>query len=133
MDWDILEYPVHDEFARFMRDLNYVYAAHPAFWEKDFEEEGFQWLDCHQEEKCIYAMERSGKEERVAAVFNFSEKEQTYELKVKDANELRLLLASDRDIYHGTKQYEEEQRYLLVDEKVELTLSANSALYFEII
>ena len=133
LDWDILEYPIHDEFARFMRDLNYVYAAHPAFWENDFEEDGFQWLDCHQEEKCIYAMERSGKDERVAVVFNFSEKEQTYELKIKDAKELRLLLASDRDIYHGTKQYEEEQSYLLVDEKIELTLSSNSALYFEII
>ena len=133
LDWDILEYPVHDRFARFMRDLNYVYAAHPAFWEKDFSEDGFQWLDCHQEEKCIYAIERRGNSQRVATVFNFSEVEQKYELKVENATELKLLIASDRDIYHGTKQYQEDERYSLNDGKVELTLSPNSAMYFEII
>ena len=133
LDWDIVEYPVHDRFARFMRDLNYVYEAHPAFWEKDFAEDGFAWLDCHQEERCIYAIQRNGNEERVAAVFNFSEVEQTYELKIEDAKELKLLLASDRDIYHGTKQYADAQSYQLVDGKVELTLSANSAMYFQIV
>ena len=132
LDWNILEYPIHNQFTRFMRDLNYVYAAHPAFWEKDFTEDGFQWLDCHQEGKCIYAIERCGKNERVAAVFNFSGVEQKYELHVENASELKLLLASDRDIYHGTKQYGEEQRYQLADDKVELILSANSAMYFEI-
>ena len=133
IDWDIVEYPVHDRFARFMRDLNYVYEAHPAFWEKDFAEDGFAWLDCHQEDKCIYAIERRGQEERIATVFNFSEMEQTYELKVEHAKELKLLIASDRDIYHGTKQYEETHSYPLVDGKVELTLSANSAMYFHIV
>ena len=133
LDWDIQEYPVHNSFVRFMRDLNYVYEAHPAFWEKDFSEDGFEWLDCHQEEKCIYAIERRGKVQRVVAVFNFSEIEQTYELKVESAKELKLLLVSDRDIYHGTKQYQEDERYLLKKGKVELTLLPNSAMYFEIL
>ena len=133
LDWDILEYPMHDKFARFTRDLNYVYEAHPAFWEKDFSEDGFKWIDCHQEEKCIYAMERKGNTERVAALFNFSEIEQSYVLNVEEAKELKLLIASDRDIYHGTKQYEDAQRYQVVDGKVEFNLSPNSAMYFEII
>ena len=132
LDWDIVEYPVHDKFARFMRDLNYVYVAHPAFWEQDFSEEGFQWLDCHQEERCIYAIERKGEEERIAAVFNFSDEEQNYELKVEDAETLKLLIASDRDIYGGMKQYEENQNFEITDGVVELTLSPNSAMCFEI-
>lgn len=132
LDWNILEYPIHDSFARFMRDLNYVYQAHPAFWEKDFSEDGFEWLDCHQEEKRIYAMERRGHVERIAAVFNFSEMEQSYELKIKNARELKLLLASDRDIYHGTKWYQ-ENGYFLEKGKIKLSLSPNSAIFFQII
>ena len=133
LDWNIVEYPVHDRFARFMRDLNHVYEAHPAFWEKDYTEDGFQWLDCHQEERCIYAIQRSGNTQRVAAVFNFSELEQTYQLKIEEAKELKLLLASDRDIYHGHKQYQEAERFQIKDGIVEFTLSPNSAMYFEII
>jgi 1,4-alpha-glucan branching enzyme len=115
-----------------MRDLNCVYAAHPAFWEKDFTEDGFSWLDCHQEEKRIYAMERRGEEQKLAMVFNFSELEQTYELKVEDAEELKLIMASDRDIYDGTKEYQQDQVYKVEDGAVTLTLSPNSAMYFEI-
>ena len=36
-DWDILSFPVHDAFHRFMKDLNRLYQEHPAFYQKDYE------------------------------------------------------------------------------------------------
>ena len=48
----------------------------PALSAKDYENAGFHWLDCHQEERCIYAFERTDGKERIAAVFNFSDEEQ---------------------------------------------------------
>ncbi len=101
-DWDILKYPGHDAFYRFMKDLNELYGASPAFWQKDYDRDGFQWLDCHQESRCIYAFERRGQKQRIAAVFNFSDQVQKdYELKVPGARGLTLLLDTDRDIYGG--------------------------------
>ena len=103
-DWDILKYPVHDAFFRFMRDLNRLYLKNPAFWQKDYEQEGFQWLDCHQESRCIYAFERKGQKQRIVFVFNFSGIEQNpYTVKVPGAHRLVLLMDTDRDIYGGNR------------------------------
>ncbi len=71
-DWDMLKYPAHDSFGRFIRELSQIYLESPALWEKDFDREGFTWLDCHQEPRCLYAFERRGGGKRMAAVFNFS-------------------------------------------------------------
>ena len=60
-DWMLLDYPLHAGFARFMKDLNKLYLEHSAFWEKDYEADGFQWIDCHQEGCCIYVFERRSK------------------------------------------------------------------------
>ena len=32
MDWNLLDYPAHQEFHRFMKDLNRFYLEHPAFY-----------------------------------------------------------------------------------------------------
>ncbi len=104
-DWDILRYPNHDGFCRFMKDLNQLYLKNPALWQMDYELEGFQWLDCHQEARCIYAFERRSKKQRIAAVFNFSGVVQRdYEMKAPGAKKLTLLMDTDRDIYGGHTQ-----------------------------
>ena len=133
LDWNLFSYPMHDSFARFMRDLNKVYEGSSALWEQDFSEDGFIWIDCHQEEACIYVMERRSKKQRVVALFNFSDEEKTYRLEVENANELRLLLSSDADIYSGRTHYEYGQMYKLEQGVVELRLSAYSGMYFEVI
>lgn len=100
-DWNLLEFPLHQCFLRFMEELNGIYGSHPAFYEKDYDREGFEWIDCHQEEKCIYAFERISRKERVAAVFNFSDREQEYLLKIQDAKELEPLLSSEWKEFGG--------------------------------
>ena len=76
MDWGLLTYPVHDNFHQFMKALNIFYLNNPALWAWDYREEGFQWIDCYQEERCVYAFKRKSREQELIAVFNFSDKEQ---------------------------------------------------------
>ena len=132
-DWDLLVYPKHQEFQRFMNDLNHLYLEHPALYEADYEREGFRWIDCHQEEKCIYAIERKGKKERIAALFNFSDTvQEEYSFRIEDTEKLELLLASDRTIYGG-ERWQEEWTLLPEEDKFEITLSPFSAYYFKIL
>ena len=133
LDWDILKYPMHDSFARFMRDLNYVYEKHSALWEKDYEQEGFLWLDCNQEEKRVYAFERRSTFQRIAAVFNFSEEMQSFEMTVKNANYLKIIMDSEADIYSGSVSNTAENRIDLKREKVTLALPPLSGIYYEIL
>lgn len=132
LDWDILAYPIHDAFARFMRDLNFVYDSNSSFWEKDYENDGFEWVDCHQEEKRIYVIKRSSSKQKIVALFNFSEQEQVYDLKLEDAKTLKLLLASDNEIYHGTESYKHNEKMKAEHGVVNIEMTPFSAMYFEI-
>ena len=130
-DWDILKYPLHDAFHRYMIELNRIGQENDAFWH-DYDPENFKWLDCHQEERCIYAFERTDGKERIAAVFNFSDEDQKgYELPVEDAKELEVILASDDETFGGCKKYT-KKKVKVTDGKAVLDLSAYSAVYYSI-
>lgn len=132
-DWDILSYPIHDAFHRFMKDLNQLYLTHPAFYQQDYATDGFHWIDCHQETRCIYAFERTALKERILAVFNFSDQEQKdYKLELKEAKKLTLLLASDAQEYAGVKKYDNPEIKLKKGEAL-LSLSPYSAVYYKIL
>ncbi|MDO5134472.1 MAG: 1,4-alpha-glucan branching protein GlgB [Eubacteriales bacterium] len=128
LDWMLLDFPIHESFHRFMKDLNRCYLEDPALWAMEYEEGGFSWIDCHQEEKCIYAFYRRGGGQTILAVFNFSEEEQIYDLKMEEG-EYRLLIASDQTIYGGEKDYgKQEQR--IQGKSASLTLSPFSGRYY---
>lgn len=129
-DWEVIRYPIHDAFWRFMKDLNKLYEEMPALWEKDYEREGFRWLDCHQESRCIYVFERRGGGQRIMAIFNFSDKQQEhYLLAVPDAKELKPLLSSAADIYGGTEKWSEQAK-AVVKGKAEFSLPPFSGAYY---
>lgn len=100
-DWCILEYPLHDAFHQFMKDLNQCYLDNPALFQKDYDREGFHWIDCHQEEKSVYAFERKCGSQTILAVFNFSDRVQEYELSDMEGKKLTILLDSDWNCYGG--------------------------------
>lgn len=133
-DWDMLKYPMHDSFAHFMKDLSKLYLETPALSGEDYKHSGFQWIDCHQEEKCVYAFERSAGAEnkKVIAVFNFSDCEQTYWFPVsEECKELKLLLSSENEIYSGSEHYENETVYEVINGVAELKLPAFCGIYLE--
>ena len=128
-DWMLLDYPLHAGFARFMKDLNKLYLEHSAFWEKDYEADGFQWIDCHQEGCCIYVFERCSKKERMISLFNFSDQEQVYELHISDAQKLKELLNSNLAVYGGTQKRKSATK-AIKDGKIVLTLPPYSSVYY---
>ena len=128
-DWMLLDYPAHDAFAHFMKDLNKLYLEHSALWEKDYEADGFRWIDCHQEGRCIYVFERSSKKERILSLFNFSDQEQVYELKLPDAQKLKELLNSNLAVYGGTQKRKGAVK-TIKDGRILLTLAPYSSVYY---
>lgn len=106
MDWNLLEYPAHQDFHRFMKDLNRFYLDHPAFSEMDYDTDGFEWLECHAQEKCVYVFERRSEKERIMAVFNFSDQDQEFEIQGKNIKELKKVFSSE---YPGYGSAEEKQ------------------------
>lgn len=106
-DWDMLKYPKHDSFHQFMKELNWVYLNYPALSKLDYDPAGFQWIECHMENRCVYAFQRTDGKQTVVAVFNFSGIEQKdVVFQVPAAwKRLKLLIASDAEQFGGTVRY----------------------------
>lgn len=133
LDWDILKYPLHDAFHHYIQSLNKLYLEHPSLSALDFDRSGFQWLDCHQEEKAIYAFMRSDGKEKTAAVFNFSGEDiEDYELPVGEGHELKLLIASDMDCYGGETSYKKGQSWKIKNGKAVLKMPAFSGKLLDV-
>lgn len=144
LDWNLLTFPAHQDFHRFMEDLNHFYLEHPALSELDYDTEGFQWIECHAEEKCVYVFERCAKErksetgkhhdqmnrqERIVAAFNFSDEEQEIEIKCEDKKTLKRVFSSEYKVYGG----QEEKKEKIIKAKKEiatLKLKPFSAEYY---
>ena len=109
LDWILLKFPVHEAFHKFMADLNQCYLKNSAFSQRDFSQDGFSWVDCHQEQKCMYLFERISGDQKILAVFNFSDEIQEYTLE-KDYAGYELLLASDMVKYGGKKRYTKKEK-----------------------
>ena len=101
-DWGLAAYPIHAAFHRFMMDLNRLYLEEDAFYAGEYEPGQFEWLDCHEEEKRIYAIRRMGSRHDLTAVFNFSDQDETeYVLPWNENSAWFPLLDSSWEIYGG--------------------------------
>lgn len=129
MDWNLLTFPAHQDFHRFMEDLNHFYLEHPALSEMDYDTEGFRWIECHAEDQCVYAFERRSKKERIMAVFNFSDKEQEIEIKCEDKKTLKRVFSSEYKAY-GSQEEKKEKIIKAKKEIATLNLKPFSAEYY---
>ena len=111
-DWCLMEYETHRMFLKYMEDLNKLYLKTAALWQEDHREEGFKWIDCHQEDKCIYAFERMAGNQKIVVLFNFSDKNYEYQLKVDNCNSLSLCIDSNDVKYGGRNEHINNKIYM---------------------
>jgi len=62
LDWHLLGDPMHDGVRKLVRDLNRFYRATPALYQRDFEPEGFGWIDHNDAERSVLSFVRRGRE-----------------------------------------------------------------------
>jgi 1,4-alpha-glucan branching enzyme len=74
LSWELLGHPLHQGLAGFTRDLNRLYHREPALYERDFEDQGFEWLDFHDHDSTVVSFIRRGfkAEDELLFVFNFT-------------------------------------------------------------
>ena len=98
-DWELLKMPAHDSFNRYMKELNRLYLKKKALWELDHTYDGFKWMDCKNDNKCVFAYTRTGKKTSILAIFNFSDKEAALSPEL-DAK-VTMLLNTDWEMFGG--------------------------------
>jgi 1,4-alpha-glucan branching enzyme len=105
LDWHLLNEPLHAGIRRFVRDLNRIYAAERALHEIDFDSQGFQWIDCNDNENSVVSLIRRARDggEFLVALLNFTPVPRDgYRIGVPAAGAYIELLNSDAQIYGGS-------------------------------
>lgn len=105
VEWGLLEYEEHHGIWRLMRDLNHFYREHPALYELDTEEAGFEWINCISSEQCTISFLRKTKkqEEWLLVVENFANaKWEQHKLGVPFPGRYKEILNTDALIYGGS-------------------------------
>jgi len=134
-DWFLKQYPLHDSFYHYCCDLNHLYLKHPALWDQDYVDAGFQWRDVASEERVMYAIERRSKKgERLVAVFNLSGADQRdYKVKIPGAKNMRVLLDTSWDVYSGvTPKGKQRVSFDAKTEELACTLPAFASILLEV-
>ncbi|MGD7787918.1 1,4-alpha-glucan branching protein GlgB [Propionibacteriaceae bacterium Y1700] len=73
LDWDLTSQWGHRSVHAVVRDLNRLYADHPAFWALDSEPSGFRWIDADDAHNSTLSYLRfDGDGGMIACVINFS-------------------------------------------------------------
>ena len=56
----------------YVKELNHLYTSHPALYQKDYQTEGFEWINCMDAADNIIAFLRRGADETLLFVCNFA-------------------------------------------------------------
>jgi 1,4-alpha-glucan branching enzyme len=107
LDWHLLQHPPHKCMQSTVRDLNKVYASHPALYARDCEGEGFEWLVANDQENSVYAFLRhSGDGKKpIAVISNFTPiVRDSYDLPLPKSGKWREIFNSDAASYWGSGQ-----------------------------
>jgi 1,4-alpha-glucan branching enzyme len=74
LEWQLLQYEPHAQLKQFMGDLNQLYKSEPSLYTQDFEEPGFEWIDCSDNRHSVVSFLRRDKlsDEFVVVVCNFT-------------------------------------------------------------
>ncbi|MCL2658665.1 MAG: 1,4-alpha-glucan branching protein GlgB [Betaproteobacteria bacterium] len=105
LDWHQLDVDLHRGVQTLVRDLNALYQKTPALHERDFEPEGFCWLDMNNAEWSVLAFARFGLDEKtpVISVSNFTpEVREGYRIGVPREGSYREVLNTDATVYGGS-------------------------------
>lgn len=100
-DFALEQYPVHNAFHRFMKDLNHVYKHHDALWKKDYTG-GFKWIDADNAKDSVYSYVRESDKECLVVILNMTPRSyEEYRIGVPHKGMYYEVLNSDQDIYSG--------------------------------
>jgi len=105
LQWDLLNYEPHKGIQKLVDELNSLYKREPALWRNDFDEYGFQWIDCDDNKNSVISFMRREKVdgEWLVIVANFTpQNHSNYRIGVPIAGFYQEIFNSDASQYGGS-------------------------------
>jgi 1,4-alpha-glucan branching enzyme len=103
--WELLQYDGHKMLQQCVKDLNHLYATEPALYEKQFEMDGFEWIDLNHRNESVIVFKRKGKKikDNLLIILNMTPVvHMDWKVYTSDKDEWQEVFNSDRKIYQGS-------------------------------
>ncbi|MDH5381054.1 MAG: 1,4-alpha-glucan branching enzyme, partial [Cyclobacteriaceae bacterium] len=108
LDWFVLEYNHHRGVRNWVKALNDFYKSTPALYERQFEQNGFEWIDYSDHQNSVMAFARKGdkKNDCVVAILNFTPTHRTnYRIGMPLPGKWIEILNSDKEEFGGSNLF----------------------------
>ncbi len=105
LDWHLADTPSHRGVMTLVSELNRLYTDHPALYEIDFDQPGFEWINANDKDNSIlsYYRHSSDCKETLLVLLNFTPvPRDNYCIGVDNTGSYIELFNSDSDQYHGS-------------------------------
>ncbi|MBS1211435.1 MAG: 1,4-alpha-glucan-branching protein [Proteobacteria bacterium] len=103
LDWNVMDYPLHQGVHKLVGDLNRLYRETPALHGLDFEAKGFEWIDCHDAPQSVLSYLRRSGDDFVIVVLNFTPiPRPNYRIGVPEPGVYVEIFNSDSEYYGGS-------------------------------
>lgn len=139
LDWHLTQYEVHSGIQNVIKDLNSLYKNSPALYEKQFSNEGFQWIDYGDNENSVLTYIRKGHDRKndLIVACNFTPlPRENYRIGVPKSSKLKEIFNSDAKKYGGsgsknTAIKTEKKPWHSFEESIEITVPPLGIVVFQ--
>ena len=98
-DWNLLSFPMHVGFQKYMQELNGIYLKEKAMWELDHVDGGYYWVDCKCKNPCVFGFVRQSSKGKLAVFLNFSN--QKAQINPEIWGDAKMIINSDWSTWGG--------------------------------
>ena len=103
LDWYLAGQAGHGQISSLVTELNRLYSSHPELYYHDFEQDGFEWIDCHDASQSVLSYLRKHADSFLVIVVNFTPvPRHNYRLGVPRSGYYKELLNSDSTYFGGS-------------------------------
>ena len=121
LQWDLLQYEPHRKLKDFVRDLNILLREEPALHERQFKQDGFEWIDLNHRQESVAVYRRKGKDpdDDLLIILNLTPVvRHNWKVYAAGKSKWKEIFNSDSKKYYGTGDvYNPSIEPLLVDKK----------------
>ncbi len=107
LDWHLADEPLGEELKNYVRDLLHLYQEYPALYEKDYDWDGFSWINANDNEHSIFSFIRysADKKSNLLFVLNFTPVERKdYRAGVPKKGSYRLVFDESHGLYESVEK-----------------------------
>lgn len=108
LDWNLLDYPMHKNAQRFVKEMNMLVKNNKALYEMDCKKEGFEWIDSNNVDQSVFSYIRYAKDttDFVVILLNLTPLvHHNFRVGVPHKGTYTEIMNSDKEIYGGSNIY----------------------------